>query len=63
MNKIFTLILPVDNMMKPSVQNSQQRYVGNARNFLVSFSCSLYEHASSADVNFFFQLIVSRSSC
>ena len=54
MNKIFTLILPVDNMMKPSVQNSQQRYVGNARNFLVSFSCSLYEHASSADVNFSF---------
>ena len=36
MNNIFTLIMPVDNMMKLLVQNFQQRYVGNGRIFLVS---------------------------
>ena len=56
MTETITLILPVNNMMKSPVeyvQNLQQRYVGNRRNFLVSFSCSLYEH-QPADVNFFF---------
>ena len=39
MNKIFTLVLPVDNMMKSPVQNLQQWYVGM---FLPALL--LYEH-------------------
>ena len=39
MNKIFTLVLPVDNMMKSPVQNLQQWYVGM---FLPAVL--LYEH-------------------
>ena len=41
MNEIFTLTLPVDNKMKSPVQNFQQRYLGNGRNFLVFFSIVL----------------------
>ena len=41
MNKMFTLTLPVDNVMKSPAQNFQQQYFGN---FLLSFSGSLYEH-------------------
>ena len=35
------------------VQNLQQRYIGNRRNFLVSFSCSLHEHQPAPMSNFF----------
>ena len=57
MNEIFTLIVPVDNMMNSPVQVQifQQRYVENGRKFLVSILLAVLisVQASPADVIFF----------
>ena len=58
MKKIFTQILPVDNVAKSPVQNFQQRYVINAWPKFLSFFLpqllrSLYENHAPMSILFF----------